>query len=192
MRVLAPKRNRSNQAAPAGALSKALAHRPAHQASPVPCRLGGSANQVVLWMPFAGDFSRIPPRSPVALAEAGMKGGGEPLPHLAEIQRSFGRHDISSVVAHLGPPAAAAARALGASAYTTGDRTAFAGPPDLRIAAHEAAHVVQQRADVHLSGDLGEVGDVYEWHADAVADYVVRGRSAEAPLNQMAPAGSAS
>jgi hypothetical protein len=190
MRALAPKRTRSHQAARAAALSNALAPGPARQARPVPFRSGGSGHPVALRAPLAGDFSRIPPHSPVALAQAGLEGGGEPLPHLAEIQRLFGRHDISPVVAHIGSRASAAARALGASAYTTGGRTAFAGPPDLRMAAHEAAHVVQQRAHVHFSGDLGEAGDVYERHANTVAEHVGQGRSAEALLDQMAPAGS--
>ena len=67
---------------------------------------------------------------------------------------------------------------MGAAAFTTGDHVAFAGPPSLHTAAHEAAHVIQQRAGVHLTGGVGEPGDRYERHADAVADLVVRGRSA--------------
>jgi hypothetical protein len=69
---------------------------------------------------------------------------------------------------------------------------AFAGSPDIHTAAHEAAHVVQQRADLHLKDEVGEAGDAYERHADAVADQVVRGRSAEALLDEMVPAGSRS
>jgi len=40
-------------------------------------------------------------------------------------------------------------------------------------------HVVQQHRGVHLKGGVGEAGDVYEHNADAVADRVVTGRSAE-------------
>ena len=61
-----------------------------------------------------------------------------------------------------------------------GDRT------DLHIAAHEAAHVVQQRGGVQLKGGVGEVGDAYEQHADQVADAVVQGKSAEALLDPYA------
>ena len=125
-------------------------------------------------------------------ARRGTSDSGGPLPHLAEIQRSFGRHDVSHVSAHQGSRAAAAARAIGARGYTIGDRVAFAGAPDLHTAAHEAAHVVQQRAGVQLAGDVGEAGDTYERHAEAVADQVVRGQSAEGLLDQMAPAGSRS
>ena len=63
---------------------------------------------------------------------------------------------------------------------------------DLHTAAHEAAHVVQQRGGVQLKGGVGQAGDSYERHADAVADKVVAGESAEALLSEMAgPAGGA-
>ncbi|MCB9561623.1 MAG: DUF4157 domain-containing protein [Kofleriaceae bacterium] len=118
---------------------------------------------------------------PHAVAATGVASASAPLPHLDVIQRSFGSHDVSHVRASIGGAAAAASAALGAEAYATGDRVAFASSPSLHTAAHEAAHVVQQRAGVHLKGGLGEAGDTYEQHADAVADAVVRGDSA-APL----------
>jgi hypothetical protein len=49
--------------------------------------------------------------------------------------------------------------------------------------AHEAAHVIQQRGGVQLKGGVGAVGDAHEQHADAVADRVVAGQSAEALLD---------
>ncbi len=119
-------------------------------------------------------------------ARSGIAGAGGALPHRDAIQRAFGRHDISGVRAHVGGSAAAAASAMGARAYATGDDIAFATEPDLHLAAHEAAHVVQQRGGVQLSGGVGQVGDAYERHADEVADLVVRGESAEALLDQMA------
>ena len=79
---------------------------------------------------------------------------------------------------------------MGASAFATGDRVAFADAPDLHTAAHEAAHVVQQRAGVQLKGGVGEVGDSYERHADAVADLVVQGKSAESLLDTTAGGGA--
>ena len=95
------------------------------------------------------------------------------------LQQTFGgEHDLSSVRAHLDSPAAAAARELGARAYTRGDAIAFAGPPDLRLAAHEAAHVVQQRAGVALDGGVGRPDDRHERQARAAADLAVRGQSA--------------
>jgi hypothetical protein len=129
-------------------------------------------------------------RSVREVAEHGTVGSGRALPHLNEIQRSFGRHDVSHSRAHQGPRAAAAARSIGARAYTLGDQVAFAGSPDLHTAAHEAAHVVQQRGGVELSGGMGQVGDQYEKHADAVAANVVQGRSAERLLDQHAGNGS--
>ncbi|MCA9514390.1 MAG: DUF4157 domain-containing protein, partial [Myxococcales bacterium] len=75
-------------------------------------------------------------------ASEGVRGASAPLPHLAAIQASFGRHDVSGVRAQVGGPAAAASRAIGASAYATGDRVGFSGGPSLHTAAHEAAHVV--------------------------------------------------
>src|SRR5206468_596297 len=82
-----------------------------------------------------------------------------------------------------------ASTALGAKAYAFGNNIAFGATPDLHTAAHEAAHVVQQRQGVSLKGGVGEAGDSYERHADAVADLVVAGHSAEGLLGQMAPSG---
>jgi hypothetical protein len=121
----------------------------------------------------------------------GVSGGGMELPYLDAIQASFGGHDVTGVTAHTGSAADQAAGALGAQAYATGDSVAFAdGAVSLHTAAHEAAHVVQQRAGVSLSGGVGQAGDGYERHADAVADAVVAGASAESLLDRMAPRGS--
>jgi hypothetical protein len=79
---------------------------------------------------------------------------------------------------------------MGARAYASGDAVAFASSPDLHLAAHEAAHVVQQRGGVRLAGGVGREGDEYERHADAVADRVVRGESAEPLLDAMAHRGA--
>jgi hypothetical protein len=125
-------------------------------------------------------------------ASRGVSGTGGALPHAAAIQHSFGRHDIGGIQAHTDEQARASSHAIGAEAYATGHHVAFAGTPDLHTAAHEAAHVVQQRAGVHLKGGVGAVGDVYEQHADAVADAVVAGRSAEGLLDQMTEGGAAS
>ncbi|MSP63427.1 MAG: DUF4157 domain-containing protein [Myxococcales bacterium] len=123
-------------------------------------------------------------------AERGIAGAGDALPHLDPIQRSFGRHDVSGVQAHTDATAAGASRDMGALAYATGDHVAFAEAPSLHTAAHEAAHVVQQRAGVHLKGGVGEEGDAHERHADAVADRVVAGQSAEGLLDAVAGGGS--
>lgn len=124
-------------------------------------------------------------------ADEGMQGGGARLPHLEAVQRSFGGHDVSGIRAHVGGAARDAAGDLGAKAYASGGQVAFAETPDLHTAAHEAAHVVQQRAGVQLKGNVGRSGDRYEAHADAVADRVVQGRSAEDLLAPYAGGGAA-
>jgi len=127
-----------------------------------------------------------------ALAAQGVAGSGGPLPHLDIIQGAFGLHNVSDVRAHVGGNAAEAATGMGAEGYATGADVAFRSSPSLHLAAHEAAHVVQQREGVHLSGGVGQENDPYERHADAVADGVVRGESVEAllgvPVNGNAPA----
>ncbi len=126
-----------------------------------------------------------------AQAAEGLRGSASPLPHLDAIRGSFGAHDVSQVQAHVGGPAQEASAAMGASAYATGNDVAFADSPDLHTAAHEAAHVVQQRGGVQLKGGVGKSGDRYEQEADAVADKVVAGASAEGLLNGMASPGQA-
>ncbi|MGE3545451.1 MAG: DUF4157 domain-containing protein [Kofleriaceae bacterium] len=135
-------------------------------------------------------------RDPEAIhrtAAAGVAGTGGPLPYLDRIQSAFGHHDVSGVRAHFGAAATAAADQMVAEAYTTGNDVAFgSSSPSLHLAAHEAAHAVQQRGSVQLKGGVGEVGDAYEAHADAVADRVVQGHSAAALLDTMAPGTAAS
>jgi hypothetical protein len=124
------------------------------------------------------------------VAEAGVSGAGSPLPHLDTIQRAFGRHDLSHVRAFTGGAARQAGEQLRARAYATGSKVAFNQAPSLRTAAHEAAHIIQQQTGVQLEGGVGKVGDVYERHADTVADRVIAGRSAEDVLDRYAPPGS--
>lgn len=126
--------------------------------------------------------------APLAMAQDGVAGPGLPLPFLDRIQRSFGRHDVSTVHAHLDDRAAAGANALGASAFATGNHVAFAGSPSLHMAAHEAAHVIHQRQGVESSGGVGPVGDDYEQHANQVADAVVKGESCESLLGEVSQA----
>ncbi|MCA9563682.1 MAG: DUF4157 domain-containing protein [Myxococcales bacterium] len=112
-------------------------------------------------------------------AAQGVSGSGSQLPYLDTIQKSFGGHDVSGVSAHQDSKAQEANASMGSLAYASGNSVAFASSPDLHTAAHEAAHIVQQRQGVSLDGGVGKVGDSYEKHADAVADRVVSGKSAE-------------
>ncbi len=102
-----------------------------------------------------------------------------PLPFADTIQRSFGRHDVTHIRAHMGSAAAAEAWAIGAEAFARGSDVTFSRTPSVHTAAHEAAHVIQQRAGVEVTGGIGKEGDAYERHADAVANRVIRGQSSE-------------
>jgi len=124
-----------------------------------------------------------------AAADRGLAGASGSLPYAATIQQLFGRHSVAGVTSQVGGPAADACGEIGADAYASRGRVAFAQNPDLRTAAHEAAHVVQQRGDVQLHGGVGKAGDRYEQHADRVAELVVRGESAERVLDEHASRG---
>jgi len=128
-------------------------------------------------------------RHPVAIAERATQGAGEAFPFASQIQSSFGKHDISHARAHFGHEAVQASRQLDARAFTVGNRVAFVGAPDLHTAAHEAAHIVQQRSGAALTGPVDQPDDEFERHADLVADAVVRGESAERLLDQIASTG---
>ena len=118
-------------------------------------------------------------------AVEGVSGSGGRLPYREKIQASFGVYDVTDVQAHIGGAAGKASDAIGATAYATGNHVAFKEAPDLRNSAHEAAHLVQQRGGIQLKGGMGHPGDSYERHADAVADRVVQGRSAEDLLSSL-------
>jgi hypothetical protein len=132
------------------------------------------------------DATTPPSADPEHVHAAAAQGTASPaskLPFADQIQRAFGHHDVSGVQAHVGPEATASARAMGARAYATGSHVVLGDGADLHTVAHEAAHVVQQRGGVQLKGGVGEVGDAHERNADAVADLVVQGKSAEALLD---------
>ena len=125
------------------------------------------------------------------VAQAGLRDAGQPYPFLAEIQRSFGQHDISGLESHTGEAARAANSELGSTAYHKGGHVAFGQAPTLADAAHEAAHYVQGVGATQLKGGVGQAGDVYERHADRVAAAVITGESAE-PLLDLTPGGGGS
>ncbi len=130
-----------------------------------------------------------PVRSPRMIrreARRGLRDASLPLPHAERIQAAFGRHDVSHVRTSLGGSSRAANSRMGALAFTSGDRIGFREDPSLRLAAHEAAHVVQQREGLSLPDNVGRAGDRWERHADRVADKVVEGGSAEAVLDEVA------
>lgn len=126
---------------------------------------------------------------PVAVARRGVDGPGQALPHIDEVQRHFGAHDLSGVRAHIGGAAGDASRELGANAYTHGNDIAFASQPDLGLVAHEATHIIQQRAGVSLKAVDGGGADPHEQQADLVAEHVVQGKSAAGVLSSIASGG---
>jgi hypothetical protein len=166
---------------------------PGENAPPPPVPWKGSLGRRILRQELARQpVPRIGPPGPPSSGEVrsaaadGVRTPAVVLPHLGRIQASFGHHPIGHVRAHLGTEAIQTARAMNARAFASGDHVVFGGTPDLRTAAHEAAHIVQQRAGVRLAGGVGREGDAYERHADAVADTVVAGRSAAGLLEPFA------
>ncbi|MCX7792202.1 MAG: DUF4157 domain-containing protein [Chloroflexaceae bacterium] len=108
-------------------------------------------------------------------------GAGSPMPLAirAPIERSLGA-DLDAVRVYSGAGASHAAASLGARAFTYGPNIvlgAGARPTDLGLMAHEAAHVVQQRA-APVAQTFGEAsGDPLEREARQAAEAVLQGGS---------------
>ena len=162
--------------------------RDLEQVSRAPCRaprmatLGSSRDPVVQRSSLSGAKGR----NDHSAAAEGATGSGEQLPYFEAIQTAFGPHDVSTVKAHRGGRASQGAEAIGAEAYTSGENIVFGSQPSLRTTAHEAAHVVQQRSGISISGGFGSDGDSFEKQADAVADAVVAGQDASLLLGDAA------
>ena len=118
-----------------------------------------------------------------SVVKSGFKGNPGTYPFRQRIQASFGSHDISNLKSFNDASAKQANTRLGALAYASREKVAFRGYPDLHTAAHEAAHIIQQRQGVQLENGTGKKGDPYERHADDVADRVVQGKSVQSLLN---------
>jgi hypothetical protein len=117
------------------------------------------------------------------IAAAGVQGTGHKLPYYDRIQASFGDHDLSNVQAYTNSAAAKANADMGARAYATGNKIAFAGTPSLHTAAHEVAHIIQQRSGIQLKNMVGKKDDMYERQANAVADLIMQERPVGRLLN---------
>lgn len=125
-------------------------------------------------------LDRLPSAQSLAssiVAEARRETGASEMPHHQRIQAAFGPYALDGVDARVAPSEVDE----GAHAQAEGDKVRFEQRPDLFTAAHEAAHVVQQR--------LGKAsgGQALERHADEVARAVVEGRSARPLLSQLGP-----
>lgn len=110
-------------------------------------------------------------------ARAGLSGAGAPIPHQAEMESRFGA-DFSGVRAHTGPAARDASKALGADAFTLGNRVGFSSAtPDKATVAHELTHVVQQSAGTAGSETVGSPGSAPEREARAAEGAVSAGQT---------------
>ncbi|MCG8416830.1 MAG: DUF4157 domain-containing protein [Proteobacteria bacterium] len=150
---------------------------------------GKQATQSAQYQAMANGRSHLHLR-PEAVART-LTSRPAPLPFQREIQQSFGHHDVSGIRAHTGTSAQAATRAMAAEAFAVGEDVAFSGQPNLHTAAHEAAHVIQQRGAGKLPGGMERAADRHEHHADAVANLVVQGRSSERLLDEYAASDTA-
>jgi len=116
-----------------------------------------------------------------------LRAPGEPLsaPVGQEMQARLGGADFSAVRIHDGPAAAASARAVGASMYTSGthivvgdDHPGLGSPAGRRDIAHELYHVKQQAegpvAGTPAGGGLiiSDPADPYEQAAQRAADHI--------------------
>ena len=130
--------------------------------------------------------------APAAGADAAVASasasGGAPVDGAmrARVEAATGAQ-LGDVSVHTGPESNAAASALGARAYATGNQIHFASGQHApatadgqHLLAHELAHTVQQRGGggLQAKGGVSEPGDAGEREADRVADAVMAGGSA--------------
>jgi hypothetical protein len=143
-----------------------LASRPGIVAAPPAIRLNDSSGT---------GGSKYSPRH---VYSTGSASGGAPLP--PPIQLRLGQHfatDFSTVRVHTNTHAQQATRSLSARALTYGNHILL-GPGeqtgDLKLMAHEAAHVVQQRGVPVPQGHTSAANDACEAEAHRASDAVVR------------------
>lgn len=128
-----------------------------------------------------------------ATVQEGLASPGKPLEeHTRRVMETGLGHDFSNVRVHVDERADAAARALGASAYTIGNDIAFASgkydpesPAGKERIAHELTHVVQQRRN---AGPAVNASPAHEAEARNAGANVVAGKSVT--IGQAAAAGS--
>ena len=124
--------------------------------------------------------------NPTDVAEEGFQGKGGPLPFQAQLERSFGV-PLGGVQAHTDENAQHASGKLGADAYASGNRVAFATPnPSMPLVAHELTHVLQHTgkgpAKKSTNGGAGGIETSGEHEAEAVESAVAAGRPASSAL----------
>lgn len=115
----------------------------------------------------------------------GADNGAGHFPFAKQIQRSFGSHDVFRIESRIGGAAASEADRRGAEAYTVDGKVHFRSHPDVRTAAHEATHALQQAVAATEGGKVSKSSDRSEQDAEEVADLVGRGESAEEKLDSV-------
>lgn len=137
----------------------------------------------------ARDANGVAEGADTAVAAASQSSGAAlPDTIMRKFEGSIGA-DLSAVRIHTGAESAAAASAVGARAYTTGQDIHFgAGQYDptsaggQHLLAHEVAHTVQQAGGAAAGRqhklDVSAPGDAHEHEADRAADAMIAGRQA--------------
>ncbi len=132
------------------------------------------------------DANGVATEAETAVAKASNSSGQSlPEPVRQKFEASLGV-DLSSVRVHTGSESAAAAKAVGARAYTMGQDIHFGDgqygtndPFAIHLLAHEVAHTVQQRVGTEKRQNKLEVstpGDAAEVEADRAADAMTSGQ----------------
>ncbi len=152
---------------------------------PHPAAVGGAEGGEDGFAARASDGRGVQAGAESLVSEASSSSGSE-LP--GDLQTRFeaaSSTDLSNVRVHTGPESAAAASAVGAKAYATGQDIHFgAGQYDpssqagQHLIAHEVAHTVQQGGGSPVRQNKLEVsapGDAFEIEADRFADAAIGG-----------------
>lgn len=179
-------------APPTPAATPSRPARPAPARTPAPAPVARRASPPAVRLPPAGGGSEaVHVHAEGAAAEHAIKptgladfavtaGPGEPLPQAVrpQLEETFGA-SLEGVRVHTDTRAAAVASSLNARAFTYGTHI-FLGPrerpTDLRLIAHETAHVVQQRGAAPTPQPLTETGgDAYEREAERASAAAVSG-----------------
>lgn len=126
---------------------------------------------------------------PYPLVSGALATAGDALPYREQLQPLFGEHNLGNIRSVSNGTAQEACAELGALGFAQGERVGFGQAPDLLTAAHEAAHVIQQRAGRTPAAGLSPAGDPLEQQADRVASLVSRGQSAAPALAGLHPTG---
>jgi hypothetical protein len=132
----------------------------------------------------SAERAEVDPEAAELVARARRSGSPLDAELRSQLESTLGA-DLDGVRIHLGAEADAAARALGARAFTVGDDVYFRDgayapqqPDGQRLIAHEVAHTVQARgaaAPAPGAMTVSQPDDAPEREADAFADAFVRG-----------------